>query len=699
MSARLATLVCLLIALFGAGCAARRSGDALRGIRFEGNAPPKGTEGWFAPQNDRALRNAISQPEPSRLGLLVPGLVEPAWLDPDALPRDALRIEVWYANHGYFDARFLGWETIHRAVATRPDGTPRRRARPVVLVGHVEQGEPSRVRTVTLTGLDTLPGGAPLRNKVRDAIGLVEGEIFEREVWQESVAAVEGMLHERGFAHAKLASRIEVHPEERAVDVALDLTPGPVCRFGEVRVVGLEKVSEARLRLDIPIEPGARYSPRALGATRARLFGLGTFSVVDVYPDPEVMKDPTRNVIPVVVAVREGKFREIQAGPAFTYEPGRQTLEAAGSFQDHNFAGQLWQFEQTASVGPGASIQDLSELGSGDWLAEVVPVADLQGTLEIPHALLPNLSVAQDGRVRVAFQSGFRFFRPSWSPSVRLDHVLLEHASLQLAYRLQYTKFLEFTSEGAACDAETGEQLFDDYLLSGLEQTLSYDDRNDPISPNRGWYWNLNLAEFGGALGGNVSFLRGVGELRRFFSVPHILGFDPDQLVLAGRVGGGLVVPFGESAVEDVPVTERLKLGGGTTVRGWGADRLGPLGAAEACKPQVGQTDAFGRPRPDDGVEGTLEPLGGLVSLYGNLEARLGYLYDTGVVAFVDAGRVWATLSDVALSEVQVSVGAGIRYRTSIGPIRLDLAWRVGDPAEFADEPRLAVHLGLSGAF
>lgn len=719
MSAR-APLLLLVLALFAlVGCAARRSGPALKSIHFEGNVPPKGLDGWFAPQTDRALRNAISQPDPSWVGLALPRAVEPAWLDEEALVSDGLRIEVWYANHGYFDARFQGWELVQKR--TRPG----RRVKPVVLVGHVEQGEPSRIGALELTGLERLPGSSdssPLRNQVRSLVELEAGDIWDRETWQDSVGAIEAMLAERGYAHVQVHSEITARPDERVVDVRLDVDPGVVCRFGEVEIRGLDpKLREQRVRLDVAIEPGRRFSPKAMAQTRARLFGLGVFAVVDVYPDPDALADPTASVIPVRVDLRSGSYREVQAGPAFSYEPGLQTLELTGRYRDDNVGGLLWRFEQSVSAGPGATIAAADDLASLDWVKGIVPVADLAGTLTIPHAVFPNLTFKQDGRVQVALEPGYRYFRPSWSPSLTFAHVVFEQATVELGYRLEYTRFLGAGTDGVVCDPETGQTLTDDYFLSGLEQTVAYDDRNDALSPTRGWYWTIGLAEYGGPLGGNRDILRATGELRRYWSIPRLFGFDPDQWVFAGRLGGGLIVPYLDTQSSDVPVTERLKLGGGTTVRGWGADRLGPLGAPSDCNDPnttgASVTDALGdffvdlsQPLATGVIDGgttgsgtttstTTEPLGGDLSLYGNLEVRLGYLYDVGAVAFVDAGRVWATAADFDPRGIQVSVGAGLRYRTSIGPVRFDVARRFGSPTEFASEPQWAVHLGLSEAF
>lgn len=652
-------------------------------MRFEGNTPPKGTEGFLAPQTDRALRNAISQPAPSRLGLVVPRLREPAWFDETALADDGLRIEVWYADHGYFDARLTSWEVMRPHLAVDRDGVPRRSVRPVVLVGQVQQGTPSRVRTVDITGIEALL--PPLRRKVMSRVALAEGDIFSRAAWQQTVDDIETALHDQSFAYARVTPHAVVVPEEHAVDVRFEVHVGPYCTFGPVTLTGLERLPEKRVALDVTVKPGTRYRPKDIASTRGRLIGLGVFGMVNV--NAELVDD--NPVVPVTIELRESKFREVSAGPALEFDPGSQRLQAVGAFKDHNLAGQLWRLEQKVAVGVGTTFANWSELGAFQPSTDMAPLLDLTGLFTIPHALYPKWSVTQEGRVTVGIETDYRYFEPVWSPGITFSDVPIRKSALHLGYRLSYFQFLGETATTVACDPDTGELLNDNYLLSVAEQSLSYDDRNDPMEPDRGWFWNLDLAEAGGPLAGSTSFVRMRGELRRYQHLRHIFSFDPDHFVLAGRLGAGLILPYGVDAAgvaSVVPLHERLYLGGGTTVRGWAADRLGPLALTGDCE-------------TGDVAEDVTVPAGGNLAGYGNLELRMGWWYDAGLVVFGDVGRVWATPADFAWNGFLFSVGGGLRYRSSLGPIRVDVAVRLGDPPEFPVEPRWTVHFGLTEAF
>src|SRR5690349_21187943 len=92
----------LALALQG-GCAARRSGEAVRNITFTVEGRPFPRKLWASDSN-RVLRRIMDQRESRWQALLFPGIAEPAWLDRRRLDSDEQRIEVWYQEHGYFDA-------------------------------------------------------------------------------------------------------------------------------------------------------------------------------------------------------------------------------------------------------------------------------------------------------------------------------------------------------------------------------------------------------------------------------------------------------------------------------------------------------------------------------------------------------------------------------------------------------------------
>jgi len=664
------------------GCAARRGGDAVGGVdfAFEGGR----SEGYFSVDrpSKRALRNAMAHPQAVSQSFVFPGLIEPTALDREVLAQDAWRLEIFWANKGYFDARFLGWELRRRS-------PPGKRLQRVQLIGHVEEGLPSRLRRdIAFTGLERL--GIPLRRRLdglvalRGPRGRAPGDVYTFADYQGTIDGLRTTLTDRSYAHAEVTGRVTVLADEHAVDIDVDVVTGPACRFGAVTIEGLEKVPAEVVRDLLEIEEGAPYSARLLTETRGTLYALRVFAVVDVVPD---LSDPTSPIVPIRIQVKEGKARELRAGPVIEAQPGTVAVMAQAKWRDENVAGRLWRMEQDTRAGVGALVDTVWDV-AGVKPMDLKPVVDVKGSVEMPHLFGQELALLNTGRVELGLEPGYTYFASEFSPTVA--YTGFEDLRLSVGYRIRYLQYSGFEDLSVIQDSPLGIDLTNPYLLSVLEQKVVYDGRNDPVDTTRGWYGSVSLGESGLFDEGNFSFFKVAAEARAYRGVVRIGGWDPD-IVVAGRVGGGVIVPFGAEggAEPSIPYAERLYLGGANSVRGWGASKLGP---------RVGNLSFGTRQDPN------IYPAGGALQLFGNLELRKGGLpFGITAVAFLDSGAVWATREDFAPGDLQWTAGGGLRYATPVGPIRADLGFQLNaPPAEWGvpdDERPWAFHLSLAEAF
>jgi outer membrane translocation and assembly module TamA len=128
-----------------------------------------------------------------------------------------------------------------------------------------------------------------------------------------------------------------------------------------------------------------------------------------------------------------------------------------------------------------------------------------------------------------------------------------------------------------------------------------------------------------------------------------------------------------------VPFSRRYFLGGSTSLRGWGRLQVSPL-------------------------SGSGLPIGGLSMLEWNSELRVAATRSLSLVAFVDAGNVWARSWQIEPGDLRVAAGPGVRYRTPIGPVRADFGYQLtpiegllvdGEP----EKRRWRVHFSIGQAF
>jgi outer membrane protein insertion porin family len=194
--------------------------------------------------------------------------------------------------------------------------------------------------------------------------------------------------------------------------------------------------------------------------------------------------------------------------------------------------------------------------------------------------------------------------------------------------------------------------------LATLSTTFIQDRRDDPVDARRG-VWNTADVTF--ALNPwdepSTIFTRVLARNATYHPVTR-------EWTVARQVSVGAEI---RHAAGDVPFPERFFAGGVASHRGFPDNQAGPR-------------DLF-----------TGFPVGGKALLMHNTELRFPLLGDNvGGVLFHDAGNVYSRFKNIALRMRQrdltdfdylvQAVGFGIRYRTPIGPVRLDLAWSVNSP-------------------
>jgi outer membrane protein insertion porin family len=193
------------------------------------------------------------------------------------------------------------------------------------------------------------------------------------------------------------------------------------------------------------------------------------------------------------------------------------------------------------------------------------------------------------------------------------------------------------------------------------EFSIIQDKRDNPTDAHRGMYTTIDLSYAPGELGSQTHFARGLFRNSTY----KLFGKD---LVFARSTQFGMISRTGGKA--DIPLAERLYSGGSTSLRSFPDFEAGPR----------------------DPVSGFV--LGGNALFTNTFELRFPLFGDNlGGVLFNDAGNVYTSLNDFSFRFRQhnlqdfnymvQSFGFGIRYRTPIGPVRLDLSLSPDAPRFF----------------
>jgi translocation and assembly module TamA len=274
----------------------------------------------------------------------------------------------------------------------------------------------------------------------------------------------------------------------------------------------------------------------------------------------------------------------------------------------------------------------------------------------------------QEYSARIAFEKP-GVFGPLTSFSTSLE-ARQENPDAYKSRTLTYDAFLkrEFSEQltgraGAELFYANEEDAFgdNDYLLVGLPTDLVFDNRDDKLNPSKGVFAALFAEPAYDTINSN-----GMGFVKGTVS-SYVALDDAKRFILAGKVTGGSILA---PSVDAVPASRRFIAGGGGSIRGYAYRNVGP--------------------REDGEVTGGKS----LVELSG--EVRVKVTETIGIVGFVDAGNAFEDSVPDFSESLKVGVGAGLRYFTPIGPLRIDAAVPL-DPEQ--DDPDFALYVGLSQAF
>jgi outer membrane protein assembly factor BamA len=560
--------------------------------------------------------------------------------DPYLVQVDADRLRGEYLRKGYLEA------DIRSRVERKGDAA--------TVIYSVEEG----TRAVTRTVITGLPPDVPVAD-VRAALPLEDGQPFNYELYDLAKPKLLDAVQDAGYAHARLDSRVVADRANHTAIVELNYTPGPKSRFGEVEVTGATGELAEAARARVAFEPGQVYSTQAVVQTQRNLYGFGRFSTVNVQPDKS-----GGEVVRVKVAVAEGARHEVRLGGGVGIDPASYEVRGRAGY---SVAG--WPFPLdivTLDLRPAYGyLRDDSSYEPRIRALGRLERQDLfwtyaRGTVEAGYNYLAVEAYTRFGPLaRLGFETrlgsekimlrvGWNFSRDGFrniDPIIQQEPGLVEELGLDRPNR-----------------------------VGSYQQALVVDLRDHPIEPRLGAYGELRVLE-------GTRFAGGAYEY--FAAMPDVRGFVPlfGGAVLAGRARYAAI--WG-----DLPAVERLFAGGATSHRGFGERRLAP-GA-------TGTTE--------DGTMRTV-PYGGASLIESSLEARVPITtvrgMPLGIAAFIDGGDVTESASAPDLGNLHWAAGGGLRLNTIVGPVRLDVAYRLNRKGAMDPAPgsSYAYHLTIGEAF
>ena len=656
-----ARVMCLMLALsLASPLLAQEPQRVVRELEFNRNAAIR----------DEVLRSAIATTNSSWFARQWPfrwlGLGAKRYFDEQEFRRDVVRLGVLYRRSGYADA---GIDTLVR-----------RTPEDVYITFDIEEGEPTRVTSLSITGLDSLPPRG--RELAVQDLPLQQGDPFNRYIMQATADTITRRLRDHGYPTTTLYTAFEVDKDARTASVTLEVAPGRRAVIGPIRVVGARAIDSSLVRRLLVARPGRRYSQDELFQSQRNLYESDLFRFASVNIDSSAFQ-PNADSVPLLVQVNEGKFRRIRGGLGYaTYDCFRGSL----GWTSRNFLG-------------GGRILDLtsraSKLGIGDptdWgLADNICSAsreDAVGSAKVnfylgasvrrPAFLSPNnaLTVSLFSERRSEYKV---YLREETGASIALTRTTPRRRNpLSLTYTVSYGRTeasaLSFCSFFNACTSDVIDQLREKRVLATLTALGTFPRTNSQIDPTRGYFGSGEITY--------ASTLIGSSSLQQFTRiVGGIAWYRPlsRDVVLSWRVRGGLIFSPNVDVAGDtgafIPPEQRFYAGGANDVRGFERNELGPV---VYVTPQTHADSVRARSLPIDPDSVRVAATGGNTLGLANVELRVPSPVLSSRVrfaVFVDGGGVWQRQGRQTTAVFRVTPGIGLRVATPLGPARLDVAY------------------------
>jgi translocation and assembly module TamA len=528
--------------------------------------------------------------------------------------------------------------------------------------------------------LDKVEIDGEIPQSVKGALALKAGDPAVAASVLAAGERLQTALEDEGYAFAKVDPPVAHEiPSERVLDVSFHVVTGAKVQIGEIHIGGLKRLHESFVRRRLLVHKGEQYGASKIERARKDLLALGVFTSVTVQVGTEA---DSAGQVPITFRVRERMLHAVSLNAAYSTDLGGSSgiswthRDVTGKADQLTLAASVLNLGGTASTGVGYDVSAkylLPEFGHRDQSLQLAVQAINQSlqaynqkALTFGAILTRKLSSIWTASVGVTAEV----------ESISQEGYLNQTCPATGCPALTYPPDLVVSGPNCTpqlCTEEifTTNLITSHYTLVALPFTLLYNTTglDSPIQDaTHGIRASFSEAPTLSLGTTNAKFFITQGSFSYYLDL-HDLGLshDPGRSVLALRALAGLA----QGATQfSLPPDQRFYAGGSGTIRGYRYQSVGPR-------------------FPDN------NPIGGTALNAGQAEYRQRIGKSLGFAVFLDAGQVSQNVNPLNAT-LRFGTGAGVRYYTPIGPIRLDVAVPVNRiPGGDAFE----IYIGLGQAF
>ena len=495
----------------------------------------------------------------------------------------------------------------------------------------ISEGQQRRIEAIEINGASLIDPAT-----IRAQLSIVEGGPFFRPAVQREVEKLNTLYLNRGVRGTRIYSRVE-SLNDGLFKVAFNIQEGTVVKIQSLLISGHFVTKKKVIERELRIRTGDPARLDLISISRQNLEGLGIFSSVTI--EEIRVSDEWEHI---VINVREGDRNYIGFGVGLeTRDPiwsGSSLLSA-----DLRLRGTA-EYMRSNVFGRAASLSFVSQFSLSEKRAVVI--------WQQPYFLFSfPFQTSLSAWIESEDRHSFTFEREG----ISLTGMRPVFWNLDLLATVRYTRTVLKKLEIPPNEID---REFYPYSKTSLAPSFVLERRDDAFNPERGAFSSLALEWAVPLFQTESEFLKALFKYQQYIS--------PISRVI---IGSTFRLGLGQGKI---PIHERFFAGGSNSFRGAEFDELGPKDI-------------------DSGV-----PIGGKALFLFNIEGSfpvLSPLRDLSGVVFYDVGSVFSGRDDLNLADLEHAVGAGLRYRTPLGPARLELGWNLTAP-EKRGKPIVFITIG-----
>jgi len=561
---------------------------AISQVRFEGNA--------------HISQGALRKQMKTRGRTFIYFMDKTGRLDEVQLEQDLDKIREYYQNHGFIDVEIK---------EVRKDRTQKG---PMIITDVISEGPQYHVRKLSVSGYQNTTDA-----KIRALLKMKEGSVYSPKQLRDDAKALADAYGSGGYVDLVITP--EGTPAGPAlIDVHYTIEEGTRSFVNRVNIEGNTRTKDKVLRREVLVAPGDVFNTVRVDTTKKRLENLGYFAKVETYPEETDI--PGRKDLTILV--QEKRTGSLSFGGGFS------TVDKLVGFAELT-QGNFDLFNWPSFTGGGQKFRLRLQYGTER--------KDFILTITEPYFLDRRLALTGQAFYNEANYLSAQYNQRNYGFLVEMRKPINAYMYASLGYTLQDIDIFDVDpSASEFIQSQKGT-----FVESKVYSSIVFDSRDNPLLSRRGQRITFSPMIAGGFLGGDTQIYGFNLEGSQYFR------FHWDTILL---INGEIATVSQWGAGNEVPIFERLFLGGSNNLRGFPFREVGP--------------------QDENG-----EPTGGQTMARATFEWTFPIIEKARGAVFYDMGFVNSDAWSFGFNHMASDIGIGIRLDLPIGPLRLDYGYPV----------------------